>query len=112
MASYLPSPRDNLVAKVASYAVEDAAAKTLSSATRLMIRQIWIYTALIVIIVGGLVAVLAQDWRLFVPIGGLSIVVGVVGTVMALLQERPSSADMFGDILSGKIKFDSKRRPY
>lgn len=57
------------------------------------IRQLWIYTALIVVVVGGLVSALAQEWRLFVPIGCLSVLVGLVGTAMTLLQDRLKSPE-------------------
>lgn len=57
------------------------------------IRQLWIYTALIVVVVGGLVSALAQEWRLFVPIGCLSVLVGLVGTAMTLLQDRLKSSE-------------------
>jgi len=51
--------------------------------------QIWIYTLLVVLFVGGLVALLAQDWRFFFPIGGLSIFVGVIGTFLSIAQRYP-----------------------
>jgi len=54
----------------------------------LRIKQLWIYTVLIVVIIGGMVSALAQDWRLLVPIGLLSILVALVGTVLTLLQAR------------------------
>jgi hypothetical protein len=54
----------------------------------LRIKQLWIYTVLIVVIIGGMISALAQEWRLLVPIGGLSILVAFVGTVLTLLQER------------------------
>jgi hypothetical protein len=65
-----------------------ALAESVTKDARLRIRQVWIYAALIVVIIGGLVAALARDWRLFVPIGCRSVLVGFVGTVMALLEDR------------------------
>src|ERR1700679_1005719 len=49
-------------------------------------RRVWIYNALIVVVIGGMAATLAGDLRILVPIGSLSVLVGLVGTVMTISQ--------------------------
>ncbi|HUB49378.1 MAG TPA: hypothetical protein VMB73_30770 [Acetobacteraceae bacterium] len=52
----------------------------------LWIRQIWEYTLLIWVVVGGLACLLAGDFVLLLPLGILSVLVGGIGTLMAALN--------------------------
>jgi hypothetical protein len=49
-------------------------------------KQIWQYTLGIAIGIGGLVSALGEDARLAIPIVGLSVLVGIVGTLMVFQQ--------------------------
>jgi|HubBroStandDraft_6_1064221.scaffolds.fasta_scaffold460641_1 hypothetical protein len=48
------------------------------------IGQVWAYTLAIAFGIGILVAALANDHRMFYPIAGLSLLVGIVGTLLAI----------------------------
>jgi hypothetical protein len=52
----------------------------------ILLRQVWGYTALVAFVVGGVVCALSDDVRLFVPIAILSALVGVIGSLLAILR--------------------------
>jgi hypothetical protein len=57
-----------------------------------LIVQVWVYTGCVAVIVGGIVSMFAADLWLLVPIGILCVLVGVVGSLLAVLRTLPGAA--------------------
>lgn len=50
------------------------------------LREVWLYTALVTVVVGGFVYSMSGDFRLVYPIAGLSVLVGIIGSLLAVLR--------------------------
>jgi hypothetical protein len=71
------------------YALDIDVAATRSTAHRMLasIGDVWRYTILIAFSVAVVVTFLAQDFRLAFPIFGLSVLVGIVGTIKVISRQ-------------------------
>ena len=68
----------------------------LQSRRGLWVRQIWEYTLLIWAVVGGLACFLAGDLFLLLPLGILSVLVGILGTLLVMLgtsRDNPPASE-------------------
>ncbi len=59
--------------------------RTYSTNLAFRIKFVWWFTAIVTCIAGGFIALLVQDWRFVLAIGGSGCLVGLVATVVEIL---------------------------
>jgi hypothetical protein len=53
--------------------------------------QVWTYTGIVALVVGGIVSVLTSQPLLLWPIGILCLLVGITGSLLAILRTMPGA---------------------